>query len=254
MRLIVGVAKHMWRALRRSGPLHVMKKCVQIPFYFAWCRIMGKSGILGTAASEGDGFDERFHIVTKAGFADLVALETVKSPSWRHGIKYDPIDERTFRSMMGAIQADHKDFTFIDLGSGKGKALLMASEYPFRRIIGVEYAEHLCVIARKNIAAYKNEWIKCRRIQVLCTDAATFHVPPEPILFFLFNPFDQHVMRQVVKNIVESLNQHPRRVIIVYCNAHWVNVFSELGFVVSHSQADRLGRHLILEMDDPESR
>src|SRR5947208_15284999 len=60
--------------------------------------------------------------------------------------EYQPTEPAAFHEMLGGLQgvmSEHgvtglSDFTFIDLGSGKGRTLLMASDYPFRRILGVE--------------------------------------------------------------------------------------------------------------------
>src|SRR5690242_5062036 len=55
---------------------------------------------------------------------------------------YQPTEPAAFHEMLGRLQQQPNfrfgDFTFIDLGSGKGRTLLMASDYPFRAIIGVE--------------------------------------------------------------------------------------------------------------------
>ena len=43
-------------------------------------------------------------------------------------------------------------YTFIDIGAGKGRGLLVASEYPFRKVIGIELNSPLAGIARANVA------------------------------------------------------------------------------------------------------
>jgi len=90
------------------------------------------------------------------------------------GSLYQPTDEALFREMMSALPIAYERFTFIDIGSGKGRALLMAAEYPFRRIVGVELLPELHAIARENIA-------KCadRRVELLCTDARDYEFPRE---------------------------------------------------------------------------
>jgi hypothetical protein len=109
-----------------------------------------------------------------------------------------------------------RDFAFIDLGSGKGRALLMASDYPFRRILGVEFMPELNVAAQKNIATYSSRGHQCRQIQSLCMDARDFEFPLEPLVVYLFNPFSEPTFAQVLGNLRRSVEQAPRTVYIAY--------------------------------------
>jgi len=70
---------------------------------------------------------------------------------------YQPTDPALFREMMASLPIELDTFTFVDLGSGKGRTLLMASEYPFRRIVGVELLPALHQVAQENLARYKSE-------------------------------------------------------------------------------------------------
>ena len=108
------------------------------------------------------------------------------------------------------------DFTFIDLGSGKGRVLLMASDYPFKRIIGVEFMPELHRAAQKNIADYSNDRQRCRQIESLCMDARDFQFPAEPLVVYLFNPFSEAAFAQVLENLRCSVEQSPRPVYIAY--------------------------------------
>jgi SAM-dependent methyltransferase len=111
-----------------------------------------------------------------------------------------------------------RDFTFVDLGSGKGRTLLMASDYPFRRIIGVELLPSLHQIAQENVRQYKSASQKCFALESICADATDFPLPEEPLVIFLFNPFPESGMRQVVANLERSLRAHPRPVFVLYHN------------------------------------
>jgi hypothetical protein len=109
-----------------------------------------------------------------------------------------------------------RDFTFIDLGSGKGRVLLMASDYPFKRIIGVEFMPELHRAAQKNIASYSNDRRQCRQIGSLCMDARDFQFPLEPLVMYLFNPFSEPTFARVLENLRRSVEQSPRPVYIAY--------------------------------------
>jgi hypothetical protein len=109
-----------------------------------------------------------------------------------------------------------RDFTFIDLGSGKGRVLLMASDYPFKRIIGVEFMPELHRAAQENIAGYSSDRQRRRLIESVCMDARDFQFPPEPLVVYLFNPFSESTFARVMENLRHSVEQSPRPVYIAY--------------------------------------
>jgi len=131
---------------------------------------------------------------------------------------YQPTEPMLFREMVDSLGIDHLQYTFLDLGSGKGRILLMASEYPFRRVLGVEVLPELNQIAQKNIREFKNDWRKCETVESVCQDARFFQFPDEPLLIYLFNPFLESGLAQVVRNLEQSLQASPRSVIILYHN------------------------------------
>ena len=129
---------------------------------------------------------------------------------------YQPTSPEAFHEMIGQLPIDYSQFTFIDLGSGKGRTLLMASAYSFRRVLGVELLPELHHIALENIAKYKGG--VGDRVQSICADARTFDFPPHPSVLFLFNPFPQTVFEEVIKRLMQSLAKHPRTVYLIYHN------------------------------------
>jgi hypothetical protein len=121
-----------------------------------------------------------------------------------------------FQQIMQAIPEDFSQFTFIDLGSGKGRVLLMASDHPFRRIVGVEFMAELDRAAQKNIVSYSHDRQCCSKIETLCMDARDFQFPPDPLVVYLFNPFSESTFAQVLENLRNSMKQAPRPVYIAY--------------------------------------
>jgi SAM-dependent methyltransferase len=131
---------------------------------------------------------------------------------------YQPTDPALFREMMASLPIEFEPFTFVDLGSGKGRTLLMASEYPFLRIVGVELLPALHQIAQENLARYKSESQKCFALEAVCGDAANFSLPAEPLVLYLFNPLPESGLRRVMANLDSSLRAHPRAVYVLYHN------------------------------------
>lgn len=131
---------------------------------------------------------------------------------------YQPTDPALFREMMTALPIAFREFTFVDLGSGKGRTLLMASEYPFRKIVGVEILPELHRAAVENVAAHRNSTGRGAQIEAICVDASEYVFPETPLVVYLFNPLPEARLRQVIQRLEESLVEIPRPVWIVYHN------------------------------------
>jgi SAM-dependent methyltransferase len=135
---------------------------------------------------------------------------------------YQPTDPALFRQMMAELPIAFPEFTFIDIGSGKGRTLLMASEYPFKKIVGVELIAELHRVAEENVARYREETKAAEParspIETLRLDARDFAFPETPLVLYLFNPLPEPGLRQVIRNLEGSLVTLPRPVWIVYHN------------------------------------
>ena len=131
---------------------------------------------------------------------------------------YQATEPALFEEMLAALRIDFAEFIFIDLGSGKGRTLLMASDYPFRKIIGVELLPDLNQIAQENLRKYSNPNQKCRALESICGDAYEFEFPAEPIVLYLFNPVSESGFARVIGNLERSLVTNPRKVLVLYHN------------------------------------
>ncbi len=131
---------------------------------------------------------------------------------------YQPTEPALFREMMASLPIEFDQFTFVDLGSGKGRTLLMASEYPFKRIVGVELIPELHRAAEQNIREYRSATQRCSQIEAVSTDACEFVLPDAPLVLYLFNPLPRAGFERVLRNLEQSLEQSPRPVWIVYHN------------------------------------
>jgi SAM-dependent methyltransferase len=131
---------------------------------------------------------------------------------------YQPTEPALFHDMLAALGTDFADFTFIDLGSGKGRTLLMACEYPFRRILGVELLPELNRIAQENLKKYKSGTQKCFHVESCCGDACEFAFPPEPTVLYLFNPLPRTGLSRMMANLECSLRTNSRKVWVLYHN------------------------------------
>jgi SAM-dependent methyltransferase len=130
---------------------------------------------------------------------------------------------------ISALPLKPEDFTFIDLGCGKGRALMVASQFPFRHLLGVEIASDLCTVARANIAT-NPDW--AARISILNEDATTVTYPDGPLLIFMFHPFLAPVLRRVLANLERQLRRSPRETYLLYGrNPRYAKVMDRFPFL-----------------------
>jgi hypothetical protein len=159
-----------------------------------------------------------------------VSLRT-RLREWLSGGQYQPSEPTLFREIIEALPVAPNGFTFIDLGSGKGRTLLMASSFPFRRIIGMELLEELNAIAVANISRYHSEEQRCFAIETHAGDARYFKFPVEPNVLYFFNPFPRHIWREVLANLHESLRTAPREVFVIYHNPVHEDILNGQGWL-----------------------
>jgi SAM-dependent methyltransferase len=143
------------------------------------------------------------------------------------GRAYQPSDPIIFHEIMSRLPINFREFTFLDLGSGKGRALLLASDYPFQRIIGVELLPELHAIALANVSNYRSERQQCRDFELHCADARDFELPKEALIVFLFEPFPEDILRDVIAGVEQSLREAPRKVFLVYQNPEAERIIAE---------------------------
>lgn len=155
-------------------------------------------------------FDDERGVDT-ASWVHVPELDT-QSPNREHAMRYQPSSVDEFDLLMGKLHVDHETFTFVDYGSGKGRVLMLAAAYPFKRIIGVEFAGSLDRIARQNIATLGAD---ATRIETVVADAAFFDPPPGALVLYFYNPFGVPVLQTVLERVRASLENGPRPAYIV---------------------------------------
>lgn len=145
-------------------------------------------------------------------------------------------------------------YTFIDVGAGMGRAMLLASTYPFRAVLGVELHPALARIGRRNLAIWRAAGSALAPMRMHCRDAAEFPLPPGPCVAFLFNPFGAPVLRRLLRAWSRDLTERAGQLDILYVNNEQESVLErESGFArlflgqVRRSHADLLADRTILK-------
>jgi SAM-dependent methyltransferase len=201
-------------------------------------------------------FDEEFGVRTSG----LVAGRHLKSGHLhdRHATAYYGVAPSVFRSLLRRWRRSRsgwalEEVSFIDVGAGMGRAMLLAAELPFRRVVGVELNPTLARIARRNLAFWRAAGRARAPMRMICRDAVEFRLPQGPCLAFMFNPFGAPVMRRLLAAWSRALAGRPGQLDILYVNNEQERVLEQqTGFArlllgrIRRSSADAIADHRIL--------
>lgn len=174
-------------------------------------------------------FDRRYGVETSGLIWGERLASSHPNRYWATG--YTGITPSAFWQAMDRLDLEWATFTFVDVGSGKGRALMLAQRYPFRRVIGVEFSAELARISKTNIEHFSAEWRICTQVEVVEGDAVRFPLPLEPMVLFLFHPFAQPVMVSFVEHLRSSLQEQPREIYLVYADPQLSPVLAGASFL-----------------------
>jgi SAM-dependent methyltransferase len=208
-----------------------------------------------------DGFTwHPFDVANGVRTSGLIAGRHLKSGHRhdRHATAYYGVAPSVFHALVKRWRRSGpagrlEETTFVDLGAGMGRAVLLASEMPFRAVVGVELHPGLARVARSNLTAWRKSGRARAPVRMVCGDAVEFAFPETPCVVLLFNPFGDAVLRRLLAAIAKSFSTRPGALDILYVNNEQEGVlearagFGRLFFgKVKRSRADAIADRLIL--------
>lgn len=165
-----------------------------------------------------DGFDRRHG-------TDTSRLMQTRAASGYLVNRYETAHAAAIVRAIDAVGVDPSRFTFVDLGCGKGKPLLLAAGRPFRRVIGVDISAPCLAIARRNVERCGLEG----RIELVQHDVTQYEFPPGPLFLYLFNPFPARILGVMLDRLSAHLTRTAEPVAIVYMNPEHADVVERTG-------------------------
>lgn len=201
------------RAFTRRGPVDFVKLCVlNVRYLFS-----------GKASQQSFVHDQSWDRQYGVDTAGTVEIDEITAPDHEKSgaVRYEPTPPECFTDLLNLAKlAPGTEYTFVDVGSGKGRVLLMAALYGFERVIGIELGEELHQSACRNIERMQGR-IRSLDVRSIRADATAYALPTEPILCFLNNPFGAEVFGRFIDNLEASLAAHPRPFTMIYYHANY---------------------------------
>ena len=125
--------------------------------------------------------------------------------------------------LLGAL----RDYTFIDMGAGMGRAMLLASSLPFREVVGVELNPVLVATAQKNIDKWDTPGGTRSPMRIVCQDVTEFVFPENPCVAYMFNPFRAPVLKSLMRHMEKSFVRRPGQLDVLYANHEFEQLFDQ---------------------------
>jgi SAM-dependent methyltransferase len=185
---------------------------------FGTVRDLGRRGPFIVRSAIGLALDKRFDHTYGVDTSGEIPSRTLglTGENAKYAVLYDTPPAATLRAILDSLKGDLSDCTFIDVGSGKGRVLLIASEYGFKKVLGIELSERLHRVAVHNISVWRSSKQRCFALDAVCVDAAEMPIPDGALVLYFFVPFEAPVMRKVVARLEASYRKAPRQMQIVY--------------------------------------
>ncbi|WP_298510481.1 class I SAM-dependent methyltransferase [uncultured Kordia sp.] len=155
-----------------------------------------------------DSFDATYDTITDVIVEQFEMEELISPDRYINSARYHPSPVNSVKLALNSLVkygVTYSDFVFIDIGSGMGRNLLIASEYPFKRVAGVEISNYLHEIAEKNVARYEAKTGKKIKCDLHCVDALSFNFSESNMVLYFWEPFTENISNQFIKNLEEFI-------------------------------------------------
>jgi len=179
---------------------------------------------------------EKKYGISTSGYDELKHLQE-KGIDISHSTIYMPVNYYMLEKMMTEMSKLPHQKNFLDIGCGKGRAMVVAAHYGFKKIAGIDISKEFVDETKRNLAVVQQKFPQAS-LDVMLQDAFYYHIPADISVIFIFNPFDEVIMSGVVENILISQEKNPRTIWVIYINPLYENLFLDRGFVktLSHKK------------------
>jgi SAM-dependent methyltransferase len=152
---------------------------------------------------------DRKHGVDTSGQIDLIDIDVV-GPNRDGGYSSVSTSPSAYAFLSGLFPADWREFTFVDVGCGKGRVLMLAALQGFDTIVGIEFAPLICQVAEQNLLRFSGR--KPTEWSIINADATAVDLPSGvPLLIYSFNPFKAEIWERFLPVLLKAkeANKNP---------------------------------------------
>lgn len=155
-------------------------------------------------------------------YNNVETRKRVNNDSYDEIFDYMPSYKKSVSNPLKFIQNSEvklEEYSFIDIGCGKGKVLLIASKYNFKNLIGYEINEKIFSILNKNINS-----LQIKNLMIINESIDVEKIQNKSIVYF-YNPFSENMTNSFFEKL--STNKNLKNLIIIYVNPQYVNILNK---------------------------
>ncbi len=205
-----------------------MKLLQQIQYFFYIATNWGIRIGLFTLKEEIKG--EKKYNINTTSYNKLSRFQ-ISGSHLKHATEYMPVNYFTIEQLLSHLPENAKQGAFLDIGCGKGRALCVAAAFGFKKVVGIDFAKEMIDAAGINLNQTKISH-PALQYELLWKDISNFDIEKEVSTVFLFNPFDEILMRTVIQKMNTSLKNHPRSFYVLYASPRHEELFFAEGYDV----------------------
>lgn len=142
-----------------------------------------------------------------------------------------PSNVSTVRWSLGPLPIDARTASFVDLGSGTGRALLVAADYRFKHVIGVEQVPELHETANENLEHLSEDFLRCSWLENRLGEAGEYALPADNLVIYLNNDWSSAALDRILAHLKYSFNYTPRSIFVIYVNPIKKHIFDRYDFL-----------------------
>lgn len=203
-----------------------------------------------------DDFDGMYGTRTSIIMSQFELPEEISPDRLLFSARFHPSPVRTVQfalNMLPQTGKRYEDFVFIDVGTGTGRNLLLASQHPFKAVIGVEISHFLCKLAEENISRYSDTAEVRSPISLHCVDALQFQFPKENMVLYFWEPFSEKIGDPFIGRLMEEAHAHNLHLVLIFLQSAYQRVkdedfFTCLGEFDTPAVIDQRGHHFSISI------
>lgn len=176
----------------------------------------------------------------KYGSSTFVPVElkdlTITNGDKQKASRYEAVSFYMLEKLLTAFQKISEVTAIIDLGSGKGRVLMVAPHFGFTDITGIDFAKELCLQAEVNMKEKEKEFPNIRW-RVLNENVEDYDIASHDSVFFMFNPFTEVVLKNFLDKLNHSCHEFPRSIYFLYASPQYQQLLLDDGYaIIYHEQ------------------
>ena len=193
-------------------------------------RVLGTLSIMGSCL-----LDASFDLIHGTETLKRIPPDRIRTDSENkiHSSYYGATKARPFLRLLSLLRLP-QDAVFVDLGAGKGRVVMLAAKYGFRKIIGIEFSKPLCLQARTNLQGFLRKSPSNSQVEIIESDVTQYRWSDDETIFFMFDPFSGEVLSEVLQNIRASVERKPRTLWLIYNSPREHGTIEASGLFIDH--------------------